>query len=109
VNQWGSWCGPCRAEFPVFQRQSLKRGREVAFLGVNGQDNNGNAKAFLAKYPVSYPSYIDGDLSISAVYGGGQAFPTTAFYDARGRLRYTHAGPYANDAQLAADIDRYTG
>src|SRR5687768_1511993 len=22
VNKWGSWCGPCRAEFPIFQRVS---------------------------------------------------------------------------------------
>jgi cytochrome c biogenesis protein CcmG, thiol:disulfide interchange protein DsbE len=108
VNKWGSWCGPCRAEFPAFQAQSLKRGKRVAFLGVNVQDSESSAKKFLAQYPVSYPSYVDGDLSISAALGAVQASPTTAFYDARGKLRYVHAGAYATGAKLAQDIDRYT-
>src|SRR5688572_7547669 len=34
VNIWGSWCAPCREEFPVFQRVAIARGKEVAFLGV---------------------------------------------------------------------------
>lgn len=31
VNQWGSWCGPCRTEFPMFQEQAAERLDEVAF------------------------------------------------------------------------------
>jgi cytochrome c biogenesis protein CcmG, thiol:disulfide interchange protein DsbE len=108
VNKWASWCGPCRAEFPEFQRQALKRGRKVAFIGVNGNDNDAAAKKFLARYPVSYPSYKDPKLGISALFNAVQAFPTTAFYDAGGRLQFVHAGSYATEAKLAEDIDRYT-
>ena len=107
VNKWASWCGPCRYEFPFFQRQATKRAKDVAFLGVNSDDNDGNAKEFLADFPVPFPSYKDPTLEVAAVFNGVQAFPTTAFYDAKGKLAYVHQGGYASEAKLAADIDRY--
>ena len=108
VNKWASWCAPCRAEFPIFQRVAARTARRVAFLGVNSNDNDGQAAGFLKRYPVSYPSYKDGDSRIANELGFGQAFPVTAFYDRRGKLAYTHPGPYKDDADLLADIRRYT-
>jgi cytochrome c biogenesis protein CcmG/thiol:disulfide interchange protein DsbE len=107
VNKWASWCPPCRGEFPFFQRQAIKRGRDVAFIGVDGNDNDADARTFLRRYPVSYPSYKDPQLGIAAVFHGVQAFPTTAFYDRRGRLTYLHQGGYATESKLSADIGRY--
>lgn len=47
VNQWASWCRPCRYEFPFFQRLAVKYEGRVAFLGVNSQDPRGDAEDFL--------------------------------------------------------------
>ena len=107
VNKWGSWCDPCRAEFPFFQSQAIKRGKEIAFLGVDGQDNDANAREFLAKFPVSYPSYKDPSLRVAATFNGAGAFPSTAFYDRKGKLAYHRQGGYATEAKLAEDIERY--
>ena len=107
VNKWASWCGPCRAEFPFFQNQALERGARVAFVGVNGNDNDGNASDFLEKFPVPYPSYKDGDLKISAEFNAVQAFPATAFYDSKGELAYVHQGAYPSEDKLVEDIERY--
>lgn len=107
VNKWASWCAPCRAEFPFFQKQALERGKRVAFLGVNSTDNAGDAKRFLAKYPVPFPHYTDRDLEVAAVFNAVQAFPSTAFYDSKGELAYVHQGGYSTERKLVEDIERY--
>lgn len=100
VNQWASWCGPCKFEFPFFRSLADKYQGKVAFLGVNSQDNSGPAKDFLKDNPVPYPSYFDPAVKIAREFKGGLAWPTTAFYDAQGKLVETHAGAYASEAKL---------
>jgi cytochrome c biogenesis protein CcmG/thiol:disulfide interchange protein DsbE len=107
VNKWASWCGPCRAEFPHLRRQALKRHGEVAFLGVNSNDNDGDAREFLAENPLPFRSFKDPELEIAAEIEAPQAFPATAFYRRDGRLEYVKQGYYATERQLAEDIERY--
>jgi cytochrome c biogenesis protein CcmG, thiol:disulfide interchange protein DsbE len=106
VNAWASWCGPCRFEFPFFQKQAVKRGKQVAFLGVNSQDNKGDAEDFLDDYPLPFPSYEDGDGDVARKLGI-VGLPATAYYDRKGELAYLHQGGYASEQKLAEDIERY--
>jgi cytochrome c biogenesis protein CcmG, thiol:disulfide interchange protein DsbE len=107
VNKWASWCGPCRAEFPFFQRLSAKLGKRVAFLGVDAEDSNDAARTFLHEFPVPYPSYTDPDQKIAELLKATLGFPSTAFYDHHGKLAYTKQGGYASQNDLASDIRRY--
>lgn len=107
VNQWASWCGPCRFEFPFFDRVARRYRGQVAFLGLNSQDNDGDAVAFLRKNPAPYPHFADADTSIARKIGGGRAWPTTIFYDAAGKRTATHPGAYASPEKLAADVAKY--
>jgi cytochrome c biogenesis protein CcmG/thiol:disulfide interchange protein DsbE len=107
VNKWASWCGPCRLEFPHFQNQADERGAEIAFLGVGSDDSEGALATFLEQLPLPYPTYLDPDQDIAAELEAPQNFPATAFYDSSGELVYTRQGVYADEADLAEDIDRY--
>jgi cytochrome c biogenesis protein CcmG, thiol:disulfide interchange protein DsbE len=107
VNQWASWCGPCRFEFPFFGRLAERYAGRVAFLGVDSQDSRSDAEAFLEKLPVPYPHFYDEDASVARVFRGGRAWPTTAFYASTGKLAFTHVGAYATQAKLDEDIRRY--
>jgi thiol-disulfide isomerase/thioredoxin len=108
VNVWASWCGPCRFEFPVLQKLSARYGKRVAFFGVDSQDSADAARTFLREEPVPYPSYSDPDEKIADSLGATLGLPDTAFYDRQGELVYLKQGPYAEDAELEADIRRYS-
>ncbi len=109
VNKWASWCGPCRFEFPHFQTEALKHSSDVAFLGVLSDDSTAAGKTFLSELPLPYPSYDDPDQKIAEEIKGRAGFPATAFYDRSGELVYTKLGPYTDEAQLEADIQKYMG
>ena len=107
INKWASWCGPCRFEFPFFQKQAAQRGDEVAFLGIDSDDSDAAARTFLEELPLPYPSYVDSGQEIAEQLDAHREFPATVFINAGGEQSYVHRGPYTSTAQLAADIDRY--
>lgn len=107
LNKWASWCGPCREEFPALQAQAAERGDEVAFIGINSGDSEEFASTFLRDHPVPYPSYSDPDESIANSFGA-VAQPVTIIIDEAGEVAHTKTGPYLDEGELAADIERYT-
>jgi cytochrome c biogenesis protein CcmG/thiol:disulfide interchange protein DsbE len=107
INKWGSWCNPCRREFPVFQRAAVEHGKSVAFLGIDGTDPKGDAQRFLKRFPITYPSYRDDNQALAAAVNAVGPFPITVFIDRTGKVVFPHAGPYESVAALSRDIKRY--
>jgi cytochrome c biogenesis protein CcmG, thiol:disulfide interchange protein DsbE len=107
INKWASWCEPCREEFGVFQRVSVSRGREVAFIGIDsGDTSEGAARTFLRSFPVSYPSYYDKTGQVGVAITDSTFTPVTVFYD-RGGREFIHQGPYPSVAKLEQAVRRY--
>ena len=70
VNFWASWCPPCRAEAPMLEatwRRLQEQG--VVFLGVNTQDDEPRARAFLQEFGITFPNGRDPDGRIAIDYG----------------------------------------
>jgi cytochrome c biogenesis protein CcmG, thiol:disulfide interchange protein DsbE len=107
VNQWASWCESCRFEFPFFADAAKRHRAEVAFLGLDSQDERGSAEQFLRELPVGFPSIFDPDAEVAAAYGAGQAWPTTIFFDRGGEVANVKIGAYATAELLDEDIERY--
>jgi thiol-disulfide isomerase/thioredoxin len=107
VNLWASWCGPCRFEFPAYQKVAVAYGRRVAFMGIDYQDSNQAASSFLKRFPVTYPSYTDPGGAIRRSLQTYAGTPQTFFFSAKGKQLYDKAGPYSNAAALERDIKYY--
>jgi cytochrome oxidase Cu insertion factor (SCO1/SenC/PrrC family)/thiol-disulfide isomerase/thioredoxin len=108
VNIWASWCPPCRAEFGLLASAAARYGRQVAFLGADYDDVQGDAQAFLRQHQVSYPSYQVPRGSIQALLPGGvQGTPSTVYISPAGKVVYVHIGQYFSQGTLDQDIQSY--
>ena len=106
INAWASWCAPCRSEFALFAAASAEYGRKVAFIGADTNDSPGDAQAFLAQHPVSYPSYQTNTSDLNTLASVGY-LPTTIYINRSGKVVYTHIGQYDDQGVLDGDIAAY--
>ena len=103
INFWASWCIPCEDEAAALERASRRYGDRVRFLGVNVQDTDANARAFLRRFGVTYPNGRDASGEIAVEYGMS-GVPETYFVDRNGALVRKWQGPL-DDERLRQFLD----
>ena len=89
VTFWATWCGPCRAEYPMiaeFARQYASQGLVVVGISTDANSDMDSVRQFLAKNHPGFPNYrqkpgIDADAFYQGVnpeWSG--TMPQTDFY-----------------------------
>ena len=106
INAWASYCGPCQAEFPLFAAASARYGRQVAFVGADTNDQLGSARSFLARHPISYPSYATTSAALSP-WANILGLPTTIYLSASGKVLDRHTSQYDSLTALENDVQHY--
>jgi thiol-disulfide isomerase/thioredoxin len=91
LNLWATWCGPCRREMPVLSA-AQKAHAEVQFVFLNQGETLGEVQDFLAGEGLALGNVLLDDQAAAATVLGVQAYPSTLFFDADGRLRELHLG-----------------
>jgi peroxiredoxin len=110
LNFWATWCGPCQVEIPWFQefeQQYKSKGFEVVGVSMD-EDGWTSVKPYMATHKLNYQILL-GDETVSTLYGGLDALPTTFIIDRDGKLAFPpHVGlvgknQYASEIQSLLD------
>jgi thiol-disulfide isomerase/thioredoxin len=93
----------CRSEAPLFARAHAEHGAQIEFIGVDVQDSQAGAKAFLAEFELDFDHFFDPDRQVPNGYGGFGT-PITLFFAPGGDLVSLHNG-VVDERTLALNID----
>ncbi|MFQ5875157.1 MAG: TlpA family protein disulfide reductase [Dehalococcoidia bacterium] len=101
VNFWASWCGPCRLEAPVLERVWRRFELDgVMFLGVNIQDLEKDARAYIREFDITYPNGPD-DTGLTTIDYGVGGIPVTFFIDRDGVVARRYVGALKESRLIA--------
>lgn len=84
LNFWGSWCAPCRKEWPSVQKLYDLRKDKVDFVLIAMQDKEEDVRKFLDENNYTVPVYIAQSPISDHILP--KAFPTTFLLDKNGRI-----------------------
>jgi thiol-disulfide isomerase/thioredoxin len=108
INVWGSWCGPCKDEMPIFVDFYSKYKDKVSLIGISVEEANAQeARDFIKLYGMSWPNLNDADGSTREILGMG--VPVTLFIDAQGKVVFRKIGVVTTIEELERDTQKYLG
>jgi cytochrome c biogenesis protein CcmG/thiol:disulfide interchange protein DsbE len=99
LDFWASWCVPCIQESRRLQREHERYGKRVAFIGVDTKDYGPDARSWLRKHGITYPSVHDGSGSVLNRWVGRTLLPSIFFVDREGRV--------VGQLEVEEDLQRY--
>jgi len=107
VNFWATWCGPCHALEPLFERVALQfqQGKDVVFLSANCDDDETLVPPYLEEEKLrTTVVYADGLERFFAV----NSYPTVLIIDRAGKIVYRSDGfgPDTFEQDLTAAVRR---
>ena len=106
VNFWASWCKPCEQEAGDLEQawQFYKDDGRVVFIGADYVDTEPEARAYLAKFGITFANGPDLGTSVSQLFRI-KGVPETYFIDQQGILQYAQIGPFSSVDEIKSIIN----
>lgn len=84
LNFWGTWCAPCREEWPTIQNLYEARKDKIDFVLIAMQDKEEDVVKFMKEKGYTAPVYIAQSPVSKNILP--KSFPTTFLLDKNGRI-----------------------
>lgn len=92
LDFWGTWCGPCKEEFPELDALYKKYGKDgFEVVGISVDKSESNVAEYLKKRPVSFTILTNTKGDVAEAYGI-PGMPTGFIIGKDGVIRYRHVG-----------------
>jgi thiol-disulfide isomerase/thioredoxin len=106
VNFWATWCVPCIAEIPSFNKLHRQLGSKgVVVLGVSmDQEGAERVRPFLKKHAMDYTVALGSD-AVSNQFGLSDLLPVTVVFDRSGKQVKRFDG-LVTEAELQTVVER---
>lgn len=97
INLWATWCGPCRAEHPAFQKlfDELKARPDVSVISFNIDDHAGQVAPYMKENKYTFPVLLARELVEQVL--DTIAIPQNWFLNRNGKLEAVQVG-YGGEA-----------
>jgi thiol-disulfide isomerase/thioredoxin len=121
VNLWGTWCGPCRREFPKLMKLEAEFRSESDFRFVSvscgldlpdrlpelEQETAAHVTAMGATFPIyADPLWTTRKAVWSVAYSPSGTMPSTVVLDRTGKVRGIWSGYFSGDERLMEELIR---
>lgn len=91
INFWATWCTPCVAELPHFQKLAETYQDQIHLIAIHSSLITDDVQAFLDSEGLTLPFGQD-DGSVITSLGGSTMLPMTVVVDANGVIVYNQVG-----------------
>jgi peroxiredoxin len=92
VNNWATWCPPCKAEMPTLDAYYKEHKSEgFTVIAIEAGDSANVVSPFAESYGLEFPVWLDPKGASIRAFGNG-TLPNSYVIDSAGTIRYAWTG-----------------